>query len=210
MHADGLMDYIVGGWSASLTWQAQSGNPFTISPNGNTGFAGGEGGADFTGNSNANRVADPFSTTQTLPQWNQNTTCATSTKNRTHWYNPCAFDNPADAVGIDSSTQTDLYGDPIVSDVADVIKYIGGKSNQMYGPGFDRVNMSMFKNFKTWREQYLQFRADAFNLLNHPSWGTPNDDTSDDAGGGDILGPAKFQNNTPDARFFQVSAKYVF
>jgi len=210
MHAGGVADYIVGGWSTSLTWQAQTGNPFTVSPDGNTGFAGGEGGADFTGNSNANRVADPFSTTQTLPQWNQNTTCATATKNRTHWYNPCAFDNPADAVGIDSSTQTDMFGDPIVTDLADVVKYIGGKSNQMYGPGFERVNMSLFKSFKTWREQYLQFRADAFNLLNHPSWSTPSDDTSVDGGGGDILGPAKFQSNTPDARFFQISAKYVF
>jgi hypothetical protein len=131
-------------------------------------------------------------------------------KNRTNWYNPCAFDNPADASGIDSSTQHDLYGNPVVSDLADVIKYIGGKSNQLYGPGWDRLNMSMFKNFRTWREQYLQFRADAFNLLNHPSLGNPSDDTSDDTGGGDILGPANFQRNTPDARFFQISAKYVF
>jgi hypothetical protein len=210
LHSQGVMDYIVGGWSTSLTWQAQTGNPFTVSPNGNTGFPNGEGGADFTGNSNANRVADPFSKTQILPKWNQNTTCATSTKNRTNWYNPCAFDNPADAVGIDSSSQFDMYGNHIVTSIPDVVKYIGGKSNQLYGPGFDRVNMSLFKNFTIWREQYIQFRADAFNLLNHPSWGTPSDDTSNDAGGGDILGPQKFQNNTPDARFFQISAKYVF
>jgi hypothetical protein len=210
MHVNGAMDYLVGGWSTSLTWQAQTGNPFTVSPNGNTGFPGGEGGADFTGGSNANRVADPFSKTQTLPKWNQNTTCATATKTKTHWYNPCSFDNPADAVGIDASTQTDLYGNPVVSDLPDVVKYIGNKSNQLYGPGFDRVNMSMFKNFKIWREQYVQFRADAFNLLNHPSWGAPSDDTSDDGGGGDILAPQRFQANTPDARFFQISGKYVF
>ena len=33
--------------------------------------------------------------------------------------------------------------------------------------------MSGFKNFKTWREEYLQFRADAFNLFNTPSNGQP-------------------------------------
>ena len=210
LHVNGALDYLVGGWSTSLTWQAQTGNPFTVSPNGNTGFPGGSGGADFVGGSNANRVADPFSKTQVLPQWNLNTTCATATKNKTHWYNPCSFDNPADGSGIDSSTQTDMYGNPVVTDLPDVVKYIGNKSNQLYGPGFDRVNMSMFKNFKTWREQYVQFRADAFNLLNHPSWGNPSDDTSNDGGGGDILAPQRFQANTPDARFFQISGKYVF
>jgi hypothetical protein len=210
VHAHGLLDYIVGGWSTSLTWQAQTGNPFTVSPNGNTGDPNGDGGADFTGNSNANRVANPFSSTQVLPQWNLNTTCAKFTKNKTNWYNPCAFDNPTDSVGIDSSTQKDPEGHPIVTSIPDVIEYIGGKSNQLYGPGFDRVNMSLFKSFKTWHEQILQFRADAFNLLNHPSWGQPSDDTTNDAGGGDILAPQVFQSNTPDARFFQLSAKYVF
>jgi hypothetical protein len=213
MHTGGALDYLIGGWSTSLTWQAQTGNPITISPNGSTPLQAtiGEGGADFVGNSNANRIANPFAGGGKPGPNNAGVaTCPTSVKNKTHWYNPCAFDNPADASGIDSSTLKDPEGQPVVSDLADVIKYIGGKSNQMYGPGWDRVNMSLFKSFKTWREQYVQFRADSFNLLNHPSLANPTDDTSDDAGGGDILGPAKFQNLTPDARFFQIAAKYVF
>ena len=70
--------------------------------------------------------------------------------------------------------------------------------------------MSVFKNFKSWREQSLQFRADAFNLFNHPSWGNPNDDLSNDPSGGDITGVQTFQSFTPDSRFFQLSAKFVF
>jgi hypothetical protein len=69
--------------------------------------------------------------------------------------------------------------------------------------------MSLFKNIKTWREQYFQFRADVFNLFNHPSWGNPSD-TSLNPTGGNITGPQSFQNLTPDARFFQLSGKYVF
>jgi len=213
MHTGGALDYIIGGWSTSLTWQAQTGNPITISPNGSTPLQAtiGEGGADFDGNSNANRIHNPFASGGSPGPNNAGiTTCPTSVKNRTHFYNPCAFDNPADAEGIDSSTLHDPSGNPVVSDLADVVKYVGNKSNQMYGPGWDRVNMSLFKSFPTWREQYVQFRADSFNLLNHPSWANPTDDTSDDAGGGDILGPQKFQNLTPDARFFQIAAKYVF
>jgi hypothetical protein len=54
----------------------------------------------------------------------------------------------------------------------------------------------------------VQFRADAFNVLNHPTLGTPNQ--SMNANGGLISGPKFFQNNTPDARFIQLSLKYAF
>jgi hypothetical protein len=69
--------------------------------------------------------------------------------------------------------------------------------------------MSAFKNFPVFREQYVQFRADAFNLFNTPSLAQPNDQNLD-ATSGNIIGPQAFQNYTPDARFFQIAAKYVF
>ncbi len=69
--------------------------------------------------------------------------------------------------------------------------------------------MSVFKNFTTWREQYLQLRGDIFNVMNHPSWGNPSILTNA-SNGGTITAPKTFQANTPDARFFQISAKYVF
>ena len=69
--------------------------------------------------------------------------------------------------------------------------------------------MSAFKNFKTWHAQYVQFRADAFNLLNHPTNANPSD-TSLESTGGQILSFQSFQNYTPDSRFFQLSGKYVF
>ena len=69
--------------------------------------------------------------------------------------------------------------------------------------------MSGFKNFKTSREQFIQFRADAFNLFNHPSWNSPSD-TSLNPTGGQITSVQNFQNYTPDARFFQLAAKHVF
>ena len=70
--------------------------------------------------------------------------------------------------------------------------------------------MSGFKNFKTWREQYVQFRADAFNLFNTPSNGQPSGGDNLVPNGGKITGPQSFQSYTPDGRFFQLAAKYVF
>ena len=96
-----------------------------------------------------------------------------------------------------------------VYDLADAIKYSGSKSAQLHGPGWERVNMSLFKNFKTLRSEYVQFRADAFNLFNTPSNGQPSSPSLGSTAGL-ITNTQAFQNYTPDARFFQLAAKYVF
>jgi hypothetical protein len=58
-------------------------------------------------------------------------------------------------------------------------------------------------------KQYLEFRADAFNLFNHPTNSCCND-SGIDASGGRITSAIGFQTNVPDARIFQLSGKYVF
>jgi hypothetical protein len=134
---------------------------------------------------------------------NPGVTCAPKTKTKANWYNPCAFANPLP--GSDVGT---LFKSP-VTDEPTAIALLGGRSNTIYGPGYYSVNMSIFKNFTTFREQYLQFRADAFNLLNHPTLANPST-TNNNSNGGQITGPKFFQQNTPDARFLQLSLKYAF
>lgn len=46
--------------------------------------------------------------------------------------------------------------------------------NQFYGPGLTTVDFSTFKNFKIAERLRLQFRAEFFNLLNHPNFAAPN------------------------------------
>jgi TonB dependent receptor len=98
---------------------------------------------------------------------------------------------------------------PYVNAFADVIQFFGNRKNDVSGPGNWRLNSSLFKDFKAWREQYVEFRADAFNLLNHPSWGNPSYGTNPGSGA-QITGPNSLQTNTIDSRTFQLSAKYVF
>ena len=45
--------------------------------------------------------------------------------------------------------------------------------NALYGPGFADVDLSLIKNTKITERLNLQFRADAFDLLNHPNYGMP-------------------------------------
>lgn len=41
----------------------------------------------------------------------------------------------------------------------------------IHGPMFTNSDLSVFKNFKITESKSLQFRAEAFNFLNHPLWG---------------------------------------
>ena len=100
---------------------------------------------------------------------------------------------------------------PYVTGYAAVKPFFGSPRNNVSGPGNWKLNASMFKDFRTFHEQYLEVRADAFNLLNHPSLGNPGS-TSTNIGANvvAITGTGSNQSLTIDARFFQLSGKYVF
>ncbi|HMG85391.1 MAG TPA: TonB-dependent receptor [Terracidiphilus sp.] len=203
------LDEIAGGWSSSLTYAAQTGTPFTVSPNISTASGGG---------ARAFPVHDPYGSGGTPDPSNPSlSTCPTQVKTKLNYINPCAFRNPLPGEMISDATHpvgsVNPDGVPVtfqapVTDKATAIALLGSPQNNVYGPGYYQVNMSLFKSFPIWHEQNLQFRADGFNVFNHPTLGTPNG--SMNATGGLISGTKFFQNNTPDARFFQLALKYVF
>jgi hypothetical protein len=45
--------------------------------------------------------------------------------------------------------------------------------NSFVGPGFEDVDLALIKNTKVTERMNVQFRADAFDLLNHPNYGQP-------------------------------------
>ena len=46
--------------------------------------------------------------------------------------------------------------------------------NSFVGPGFEDVDLALFKNTKITERMNVQFRADAFDILNHPNYGQPS------------------------------------
>lgn len=46
--------------------------------------------------------------------------------------------------------------------------------NSLQGPGVATVDLSLFKNLSVSESAVLQFRAEAFNLMNRPNFGVPN------------------------------------
>jgi hypothetical protein len=198
-----LVDAVTGGWSTDLQFVAQTGFPFTVS---DTSAAGGLSGPNG-GTPEAIVVRDPFGTGGSPDPSNSKISCAISTRTVQHWYNPCAFANPPAAFP-NASTAGSAISTTKITGLA-ALPYLGGRRLSVPGPGYERVNMSVFKSFPTVREQSVLLRADIFNVLNTPAYAIPSV-TNDGSNGGQITGTRFFQNFTPDARFFQVSVKYVF
>ncbi|MDQ6700809.1 MAG: hypothetical protein M3Z36_11575, partial [Acidobacteriota bacterium] len=70
------------------------------------------------------------------------------------------------------------------------------------GPGFLDMNLSLLKNFRFKERFNVQFRGEAFNLMNHPNYGEP----------GKALGAATFGviGSAKDARILQFGLKLEF
>jgi len=51
---------------------------------------------------------------------------------------------------------------------------LGSKRDQIPGPGFHRLDFSVFKNFKFNERTSLSFRSEFYNIANHPNFNQPN------------------------------------
>jgi hypothetical protein len=50
--------------------------------------------------------------------------------------------------------------------------------NSLRGPGTAQVDFSAIKNFPIFEKFTAQFRAEAFNIINHPNYGNPANNIS--------------------------------
>lgn len=74
-----------------------------------------------------------------------------------HWLNSAAYSNPAPATLIGQSNMAPF----------------GSAPSQAFGPAFHRADLGIEKMFFFGDSTALQFRAEAFNLTNHPNFGQP-------------------------------------
>jgi hypothetical protein len=111
------------------------------------------------------------------------------------WFDTAAFSLPCNSATTCSSVST-LWGDT--------------PRNYVRGPGRQNWNISLFKNFMFNQERgtNLQFRAEFFNIWNHPQW------TADTLNGGvsTNLGSSNFGaiTNAYDPREIQLALKFTF
>ena len=75
--------------------------------------------------------------------------------------------------------------------------------NTVIGPGITNWDFSTLKDFHFTEGKYLQFRFEAFNILNHPIWGDPDTYFPDNTFG-------KIRSTRIDMRQLQFGLKFVF
>jgi hypothetical protein len=108
-----------------------------------------------------------------------------------NWFNPGAFSLPLPAVG----TAAAVYA-------SYPFKYGNAGKGSLRGPGSFNWDMGIFKNFALKERLKLQFRAEAFNALNHVNFSDPGTTISS-------TGFGAIQSANP-ARIGQLALKLAF
>ena len=184
----GLVGHVVGGWETSGIIAVDSGLPLTITQsagglinygyssiaNGQTngGYANDAAGIGILGNTNASLRPNMIA--------NPRNGYGQAIHNRLQWFYRGAFAAPLPGSG-----------------------QVGNeKRGVVSAPGFNRIDVGLFRNFKIREGLDFQFRAEAYNVLNHTNLGSP----------GTVATSATFGQITTarDNRILQLAGKIRF
>jgi len=224
-HTEGVTGKLLSGWSLSGVGTIQDGQPFTI-----TDSAGGS----IYGLTDSRALLNPATTGKcdSLGNCQSDVPIATSgsTTQRvlTGWLNTNAFEQMCTVGSFGTLSASCGNALPASSPYC-----IGGLSNpggngalpcgaagstkpgagtgfgnspvgSVFGPGQVNFDMALAKDTKIWEGKTLEFRAEGFNIFNHPQFNPP---------GNNVNSPATFgliQSTANTARVFQFALKLLF
>ena len=182
----GFVDEFIGGWKTTAIFQTQTGTPIVIPQVFRVGDVFGAGGTP-------NPITQPGQE------------CATQVRTIAHWFNPCAFAQAPTAY----LTQVPAGANGVLLSQAGTLPYGQRGRQTVAGPGFNRLDMSLFKSFKLpYREAAFELRADGINVMNTPSFGDPS--TSITGGSAASISSTRFSGTLPNARVIQVAGRLTF
>lgn len=151
-NASGLEDRIIGGWAVNWIATLQGGQPITLTCPTQT-----------TSGTYCNDV-------QVRGQ-SQKLGLHVDSNNHLSWFgNPNAFQQPC-LIGSDG---TPIANSPVGCIPSSGSAALGYGPSTTYGPGFHRLDFSTFKAIQLSDRLSMQFRAEFFNILNHPNFNAPN------------------------------------
>jgi hypothetical protein len=179
---NGIAGKLLGGWQLSGITQFQTGLPFSVATGNDYAGVGQDGGMQGTGASGQFWVmnATPTITHQIA---------ANGAGDNLYWF-----------------STTDANGNLLFSKPAanTFNSQPAGFRNVLHNPGFENWNAGLFKKFSFTEKTGLQFRAEAFDLFNHPNWGNVNTNPTS------LSTFGKITSKTGDVRNMQLSLRLFF
>jgi Carboxypeptidase regulatory-like domain len=164
------LNYVIGGWQLNTVTTLSSGTPFDVTTS-NYFYvdADGAGHQQGAGLNNRADIIKPIHYTKSLHEW----------------FDTTGFVRPP---VIDPDGQDSTYIRPGT---------LG--RNQLFGPAYRDMDLSLFKNFPIAERVMGEFRAEAYNLTNTPAFTNPNGSIDSCTNGGVAVCPA---NTTGDSGSF--------
>jgi Carboxypeptidase regulatory-like domain/TonB dependent receptor len=153
--AGGFANALAGGWSINLAATLQGGQPLTIPCSTNPSASG----------TACNAILLPGQDPKTGLHRDSNGQLSWL-GNPAAWSQPCVLGGAPGAVVPTPNTPAGCI--PLTGFAA-----LGGSPTQIPGPGFHRLDFSTFKDFRLSERFNMQFRAEFFNILNHPNFNAP-------------------------------------
>ena len=154
----GAADAILGGWSTNWILTLQGGQPINFGcPTGTTSGLG------------CNDLL--------IPGQSKGLSLKIDTRGGYHvpfWGNAAALGQPCQLGGTDLTALTPIPDSPSGCVPLSGAAALGTTPGQIPGPGFHRLDFSLFKAFQLTERFSMQFRSEFFNILNHPNFNAPN------------------------------------
>jgi hypothetical protein len=212
----GWANQVVNGWGTSGVVAAESGQPFSVID-----FSGGVASIFFGG-------GNDFVTNPLVPIGGVGSTSTNAVLQGTLGVNPSKPVLNPNAFGIPLLTPSAANGIPAGDNLE---TGFGPASRNIFrGPFQSRVDMGLFKNFKITERFGLKFDVQAFNIFNHPSFDTPNNNVEFNpffadpptypgfsnctAGNGYVCPPfgslGRIQHTIGSPRFLQMALHFTF
>jgi hypothetical protein len=171
---EGVLGHILGGWETSGIAYLYSGLPLTVTSSGVDPAGQGYNISTSSVSGRPDLVGNPIG-----PRGTDLSTVGPT------WFNTGAFASVCPSVGLCLNPRPGTSGRGVV-----------------YGPGFSRLDLSLFKNIKVTERVNMQFRTEAYNVFNH----------TNPSGVGTTFGLATFGHITSyrDPREMQFGLKLMF
>jgi len=175
----GVIGHIVGGWETSGILAINSGLPLTVTMSGGGTLPDGSIANDSAGLGIIGSSAS--SLRPNLVSNPNNANGGPQLKTRLNWFNKLAFTAP-------------LPG-----------SYSVGNEHRgvVEGPGYNRIDLGVFRNFRLYENVNFQLRAEGFNMLNHTNWATVGTSAT-------TASTVSQVTATRDPRIFQLAGKLTF